>query len=49
MSTNRLFQLHRGREREAVSRVFNRQWLGLGGEVEAFEREFEQYFDVKAV
>lgn len=43
----RLFQPSLGEEElEAVRQAFDRSWVGLGGQVSAFEREFEEYFGI---
>lgn len=45
----RLFKPSLGQdELDAVKSVFDRGWLGLGGEVAAFEREFANYIGVPA-
>lgn len=45
----RLFQPSLGAEElDAVKAAFDRAWVGLGGQVSAFEREFEEYFGTTA-
>jgi len=45
----RLFRPSVGQEElDAVKKIFDRSWLGLGGEVASFEREFADYLGVPA-
>jgi perosamine synthetase len=49
LSDIRLFQPSIGEEElAAVKGAFDRAWVGLGGQVSAFEKEFEDYFKTSA-